>query len=211
MEIPGLGATRIDVPRPSSESVPCTVALRPGESIADRVAALRGIGLFADRAALSDEALGAEIEAAIEKAWGDQIAADDPLLELFVADQDATRVWWRDLEADVAMENDVYPSTLEEWAAISAGAFTPTDIDEAWESEAGPVKVRFEMGGATHELTPEHLEDWIDPRIATPINELIANSGRQFAFFKAFDQTAFVMALTETERAALKGRGWCFD
>ena len=56
-----------------------------------------------------------------------------------------------------------------------------------------------------------YLEDWIDPRIATPINELIAPSGRQLAFFKAFDQTAFVMALTKDERDALEDRGWCFE
>lgn len=160
VEIPGLGATRIDVPLPSSEGAPCTVALPTGEPIADRVAALRRIGPFADRATISDEALAAEIEAAIDKAWGDQIAADDPLLELFVAEQDATRVWWRDLEADVAMDNDVYRSTLEEWAAMSVGAFSPTSVDEAWESDAGPVKIRFQMGGANHELTPEYLEDW---------------------------------------------------
>jgi hypothetical protein len=28
---------------------------------------------------------------------------------------------------------------------------------------------------------------------------------------QAFDQTAFVMALTEDEREALEARGWCFD
>lgn len=44
-----------------------------------------------------------------------------------------------------------------------------------------------------------------------PINELIASSGRQFVIFKAFDQSAYVMALTEVERAALEDRGWCFE
>jgi len=186
------------------------VALRPGESVAQRAAALRRIGLFADRAALSDAALGAEIEAAITEEWGDQ-APDEPLLELFVAEQDSTRAWWRDLEADVGPGNDVYTSTLEEWAAISAGAFAPSAIEETWRSDAGPVKVAFEMGGTAHVLGPEYLEDWIDPRIATPLNELIAPSGRELAFFKAFDQTAFVMALTKDERDALEDRGWCFE
>jgi hypothetical protein len=211
VEIPGLGATRVDVPRPTTEEgKSCTVALRPDESVGQRVAALRRIGLFAEQAALSDAALGAEIEAAITAHWGVQIS-DEPLLELFVAEQDTTRVWWRDLEADVGGGNRVYTSTLEEWAAISVGAFAPSAIAETWQSDAGPVEVTFETGGAGHVLEPEYLEDWIDPRIATPINDLIAPSGRQFAFFKAFDQTAFVMALTEDERDALEDRGWCFE
>jgi hypothetical protein len=210
-EIPGIGATRVDVPRPTTQDGrSCTVALRPGESVAQRAAALRRIGLFADRAPLSDAALGAEIEAAITEAWGDQ-TPDEPLLELFVAEQDSARVWWRDLEADVGPDNGVYTSTLEEWAAISAGTFTPSAIEETWQSDAGPVKVAFDLGGTAHVLEPEYLEDWIDPRIATPINELIAPSGRQLAFFKAFDQTAFVMALTKDERDALEDRGWCFE
>ncbi len=211
VEFPGLGATRVDVPRPATEDGgACTVALRPDESVTQRAAALRRIGLFADRAALSDAALGAEIETAIADAWGDQVP-DEPLLELLVAEQDVTRVWWRDLEADVGPGNGVYKSTLEEWAAISAGAFAPTAIEETWQSDAGPVKVAFEMGGTAHVLEPEYLEDWIDPRIATPINGLVAPSGRQLAFFKAFDQTAFVMALTKDERDALLDRGWCFE
>ena len=58
---------------------------------------------------------------------------------------------------------------------------------------------------------PEYLEDWIDPRIITPINESIAASGRQFTLVQPFDQTAFVLALDDQERAALEGRGWCFE
>lgn len=70
--IPGLGATRIDVPRPTTSAVTaCTVSLRSDESVAVRAAALRQIGLFAGQAAVSDTALGAEIEAAMAEAWGE--------------------------------------------------------------------------------------------------------------------------------------------
>ena len=91
------------------------------------------------------------------------------------------------------------------------GAFAPSNIQESWTSDGGPVAVRFELAGAVHLLEPAYLEDWIDPRIATPINALIAASGRQFMFVKAFDQSAFVMALTTEERLALESRGWCFE
>jgi hypothetical protein len=210
IDIPGLGTTRIDVPRPSSGIPACDLAL-PGEgTIAERVARLRAAGVFADRTTLTDEQLAADLEAAIVAMWGD-VPPDDGSLELLVAEQDPTRVWWRDLEADVGAGGGVYAATLAEWAAISAGAFTPTEITETWASEEGPVSVSFESGGSTHVLEPEYLEDWIDPRILEPINQLIAPSGRQFRMVKAFDQSAFVMALTEEERSVLEAGGWCFS
>ena len=57
--------------------------------------------------------------------------------------------------------------------------------------------VRFTLDDEDVELTPEYLEDWIDPRIISSINERIAASGRQFTLVKAFDQTAFLLALDQ--------------
>ena len=59
------------------------------------------------------------------------------------------------------------------------------------------MTVRFTLDGGDVELAPKYLEDWIDPRIITAINERIAASGRQFTLVKAFDQTAFLLALDE--------------
>jgi hypothetical protein len=211
MAVPGLGSTRIDVPRPVGSQEACDLAFPAGESLAERAAALRDIGFFADTQGLSDEELAEELEASLKEEWGEQIPENDPFFELFVAAQDRTRAWWGDLEADVADGNDVYASALEDWAAVSVGAFEPEQVEETWESQAGPVKNSFTLDGEGVELTPEYLEDWIDPRIITPINERIADSGRQFTLVKAFDQTAFLMALDEGERAALEARGWCFE
>lgn len=209
IEIPGLGTTRIDVPRPSTGDPECISALPEGETIAQRVVRLRGLGLFADRASLTDAELSAAIEARL-MTWGYDITPDDPYLELVVADQDHDRVWWRDLEADVMSGEGVYAATLEEWAAISVGAFVPTGITETWAGEEGPVRVSFELDGASHVLEPEYLEDWIDPRILEPINRLIEPMGRRFRMLAPFDQSAFVMALTEAEAAGLEASGWCF-
>jgi hypothetical protein len=209
--VPGLGSTRIDVPRPATPEKACTLAVPQDESFTERAAALRDTGLFADLEGLSDEELGEELEAALSEEWGEQIPENDPLLELFVAALDRTRVWWGDLEADVADGNGVYASVLAEWAAVSVDSFQPDQIEEAWESGAGPVTVRFTLDGEEVELAPEYLEDWIDPRIITPINERIAATGRQFTVVKAFDQTAFLLALDKGERAALEARGWCFE
>jgi hypothetical protein len=215
VEIPGIGSTRVDVPRPTTaggaacpEGPPPAIA---DETIVDRVAALRSVGLFADRAGMTDAALAAAVETAMADVWGAPEDVPASLVELVVAEQDPTRVWWRDLEADVAAENEVYAQTIAEWSEISAGAFEPTDIVETWQGPAGPVTVAFTHDGTQRTLSPEYLEDWIDPRILTQINEAIADSGRRFEMVKAFDQTAFVIALTEAEREGLEARGWCFE
>ena len=214
-EIPNIGATRIDVPRPTgASSGACDEDPLPtvaDETLIDRVAALRAVGLFADRADVTDAELAAEVEAGVLEVWGEPVANDDPFLDLLVADQDASRVWWYDLEADVSDGNDVYIDTLEGWADISVGAFAPEDIVETWGGDEGPVEVTFKQDGATHALMPAYLEDWIDPGMVVPINDLIAASGRRFELYKAFDQTAFVMALADAERQALEARGWCFE
>jgi hypothetical protein len=211
-EIPGIGATRVDVPRPTSpDGADCTLNLPADKTIEERATALRGLGLFAGRATLSDAALVEAVRTEIEAVWGSDIKVDDPFMELLVAERDSDRVWWHDLEADVVDENQVYVSTLGDWAAISVGAFKPSEITETWASDSGPVTVAFSLGGEAHELHPQYLEDWIDPTILGSINELIAKSGRRLEIVKAFDQTAFVMALTKAERAGLESRGWCFE
>jgi hypothetical protein len=214
-EVPDLGPARVDVPRPTGlDSAPCDDDPLPpatDETTLQRVAALREIGLFAGEAGVPDTELAAEIDDAIEEQWGTDLAPDDSLRDLAVAEQDLDRVLWMDLEADVVAENQVYLTTLAELASISVGAFAPSDVVERWAGEAGPISVTFEMGGARHEIRPGYLEDWVDPTILVPINELIADTGRRFVSYKAFDQTAFVMALSEVEQQALEGRGWCFE
>jgi hypothetical protein len=216
VEVPGIGSTRIDVARPTGPaSAPCDGDPLPPastETIAERVAALRAIGLFADRSAESTDEIAADIEAAIDETWGE--VGDDllPLMDLMVAEQDQARVWWRDLEADVADGNDVYGSTVRELAAISVGELSVIDVVETWDSEAGPVSVAVTLdGGAELELRPAVFEDWIDPGILVDLNGVMGDAGRRFESYKAFDQTAFVMALTEPERVSLEARGWCFE
>jgi hypothetical protein len=215
VEIPGLGATRIDVPRPTGPaSAACDDDPLPpssAESIAERIAAFRAIGLFADRDDVNDAALAAEVDAQLVELWGDTLDTAQPVTDLLVAEQDHARVWWRDLEADVTEGNEVYVTTIEELAAISVGSLDVEDVTETWAAPDGPVTVRFRVNGAKTVLEPAMLEDWIDPGILVALNEVVADSGRRFELYRAFDQTAFVMALTDDERRALEARGWCFE
>jgi hypothetical protein len=235
VDVPGIGSTRVDVPRPTNPaSATCDADPLPpatDATIAQRVADLRAIGFFADQADVSATDLTGYVQDGIAETWGSagdgsgdgagsgasapvsSGAAEVPpaLLDLAVAQQDHARVWWQDLEADVAPENEVYVQTLAAWSEISGGAFDPGEISESWAGPTGPVTIRFRLTDGTHELHPAYLEDWIDPGILAPIDALIAGSGRRFELYKAFDQTAFVIVLTDPERRALEARGWCFQ
>lgn len=215
VEIPGIGPTRVDVPRPASGSAaPCDADPLPEvgtASLEDRVAALRDIGFFAGYADETDAEVAQAVEAELAELWGEGLPVDDPIIELAVAEVDRERVWWRDLEADVVEENQVYVETLSAWREISVGAFEPVDIEEAWDGPSGPVTVGFTQAGTTHELSPAYLEDWIDPMILDGVNTALGDSDRRFHLYKAFDQSAYVVALTDAERQALEARGWCFE
>jgi hypothetical protein len=214
-EVPGLGSTRIDVPRPSG---PVAATCQPlshgptdGEATAERVAGLRKLGFFAGRTE-SDAALAATIDEQSIAEFGTAPDPDNPISDLVVAGVDDQRVWWNDLEADVGPSNNVYASTLDAWSAISVGAFAPTAVQETWASSSGPITVAFTLEGKRETLKPSYLEDWIDPAILTRINALIEPTGRQFELYRAFDQTLFLTALTAEEKRALeRDRGWCFE
>jgi hypothetical protein len=214
-DVPGVGRTRVDVPRPTGKaSAPCDEDPLPPVSdapIETRVVDLRRLGLFGGRPDTSDAALIDEVTRSLADRWGDPADVPAPLLDLAIAEHDSTRVWWRDLEADVVEGNDVYVQTIAEWGEISVGAFLPTAITETWSGDSGPVTVSYQLDGEEKTLSPAYLEDWIDPGILVPINESIEGSGRRFELYKAFDQTALVMVLTDEERRAFEGRSWCFE
>jgi hypothetical protein len=215
IDVPGIGSTRVDVPRPASgTSAPCDADPLPPsttETTVQRVTALRAAGLFADTS-VSVAELATRIDDTIADQWGADLPPDDPLRDLVVAAEDHDRVWWGDLEADVSRDNDVYASLIQALAMISLGAFQPTsDITETWAGDEGPVAIDYTLADGPQHLAPAYLEDWIDPMIIGPINDSIAGSGRRFDLYRAFDQGALIIALTPAERTALESRGWCFE
>lgn len=190
----------------------------------------RGVGFFSQYGALSDEALAEQAEAAVEDEWGDTftmgqagpVVVDEwgdtfrlpdhvPFAQLTLLRADATRVWWEDTEADVCATNQVYVETLRAWAGISRGAFSPQDVTETWESDEGPITVRFTLDGVERTLHPECLDDWLDLEILVPLNDWLRHTGYAFELYEAFDQTAFIVVLTPDEKARLeRERGWRF-
>lgn len=131
---------------------------------------------------------------------------------LIVLAQDKARVWWNDLEADVSPSNKVYVRTLKELGQISAGYFTPLDIEETWATDAGPLTVRFSSNGNPVKLTPEYQGDYIDIGILRDLNHLLLETPIRFELYQPFDQTAYVVSLTADQKTALTHQlGWSFQ
>lgn len=115
------------------------------------------------------------------EAWGDAPDPGKPWDDVFMLALDEERVWQDDPECDVCEENKVYTETLQEWSRISQGIFQPQGIEEVWEGERGPISVHLTLGSTRHTLRPKWDNDWLDLNILTPINELIAKSGKHLA------------------------------
>jgi hypothetical protein len=126
---------------------------------------------------------------------------DDVYLLAYSQDQ----VWSDDPEADVCAGNLVYTGLLPEWARISQGAFAPSDVQEHWATETGPVTLTFQLAGQRVSVSPSYQDDWIDLDVLQQINSLIAQTGRQFEC-TADGNFAVVMCLTPEQKKAMRER-----
>ena len=93
--------------------------------------------------------------------------------------QDPNKFLDIDLEADVCADNKVYIWLLNAFAKASNGLFVPTNINEVWTTEEGPIKVSFISNGQTIIFEPEYIDDWIDGRIFEVINIEMAKASNE--------------------------------
>lgn len=177
--------------------------------VLDAVAALRRIGLFADREG-PDSIVTGDLVAEYNRMWGRDPDARDPLLDLELLRFDPDRIWWEDTEQDVAPSNGAYVEAIAGWAAISRGAFGPTQVEERWDTPRGPVRINLTHAGQPRELVAQYLDDYLDLAVLGQLNDIIADGPYRFRVHAPFDQTAFVIACTEDERQRLEARGWRF-
>ncbi len=164
----------------------------------------RTLGFFNQYNALSDEDLSDQLLSLHGLEWGENIDPKDELADLQFLKWDEERVWWQDTEADVCGENKVYVQTLLEWGHISRGAFKPTNIEETWQSEEGPIAVAFSLDNTQHSIRPSYQDDYIDLSVVPQINNLIADSNLRFEIHTIFDQTAFIVMLTPEEKRLIE-------
>lgn len=175
------------------------------------IAFFRELHFFPQFVHLSDDALVSELLRKWQAMFNTPLDRSRPHADLDMLMWDTERVWWEDLEADVCAGNDIYRKTIEQWATISRGVFQPVNIRERWASETGPIRIELAHHGQHLLLYPEYLDDYIDINVLHPINRAIQQRGIQFAVYKPFDQSAFVVALTQEEKHTLETRrGWQF-
>jgi hypothetical protein len=181
----------------------------PGWLVAT-VRELRALGFFVDPGR-DDVEVARDLADDYLAELGAPPTADADYVELELVRFDPDRVWWEDTEADVGPANRVYEEWVAGLARISRGALTPTRITERWAGDAGPVHVRVELPSGPLEIGPHYLEDYVDiETVLRSLNEVVPLAGPRFALYLPFDQTAFVVCVTESERRRLEERGWSF-
>jgi hypothetical protein len=182
---------------------------RPLDWTVNSVRYFRDLGFFEEHGELSEDALAARIEVRHLAQWGTLFDPADPLADLQLLQYDPERIWWKDTEADVCPGNNVYVRVLEEWARISRGYFLPQKVSEKWLSKRS-VTVEFVFEGIPRRVIPKYRDDYLDVSILGEINKLLA-VGR-FELYEPFDQTAYVVFLTNEEKRRLeRERQWRFD
>lgn len=88
------------------------------------------LGFFDKYAGLTDEELLRRVKAHWTKTGGDW--KPEGLADILLLSLDKSRVFWGDLEADVAPGNRAYIGLLKSMTNVSRGVFEPSDISETW-------------------------------------------------------------------------------
>ncbi|SOD97615.1 hypothetical protein [Spirosoma fluviale] len=122
-----------------------------------------------------------------------------------------------DLEADVMSENQVYVSVVERFSKASDNHFMPTDIQEAWQSDEGPIEVSFTCNGSRIVFKPKYHDDWLDGKVFTVINkEMQKKTDERFLICLGpneewWGQNVVHIRLSEIEKQLLEVKlGWVF-
>ncbi|MDQ3856631.1 MAG: hypothetical protein M3281_09605, partial [Chloroflexota bacterium] len=165
---------------------------------------------------LSDDALVEQVAEAVDSVFGAPVPPSEVRRDLQYGDLtllagDRCRVWWRDLEG-VFPGEELYLTTVTEWAAISRGAFAPQAMVERWQGPDGPAELEFMLDGRQHRVHhPNVHDDHLNIGIVRDINRLIAGTGYRFAVCDNLGMPNWITVLTSEERDQLRrDRGWSF-
>lgn len=75
------------------------------------------------------------------------------------------------VDPDVIIGCNAYVLLLKDFSKASNGHFLPSDIEEIWSSEEGPITVRFILNGQTTAIELEYLNYGFDESIIRLVNE----------------------------------------
>ncbi|MCT4590366.1 MAG: hypothetical protein N4A71_21235 [Carboxylicivirga sp.] len=118
--------------------------------------------------------------------------------------QDYSKIFLKDLEADVGQGNDAYIEFLVQLAKISDGNFNPEKITEKWESEEGPVHFSYTHKGKVYTSTEKYMNDWIDGTFLHSLNQALDHPHAAFYTFRADILDYGIVFLYDDEATILK-------
>jgi hypothetical protein len=133
-----------------------------------------------------------------------------PWHDVWLLSLNGNHVWADDPEAGVCRGNQVYCHVLAEWSRISHGTFLPSEIQEYWETENGPLIVSFSLGNTRLSIDPIWNDDWLDLTILQQINELIVDSGKQFVCAADHNHATVFVCDENTRKTLEEIRGFPF-
>ncbi len=221
-------------PEPNTDlRMPSWIEKQLPNRLDDTVRDLRDLGFFANRADVDDRTLSSMVHLAITESlerrsfnsvipgrasgWVDLAQRysigllKQPERDLLTLAEDRERVWWQDLD-QVQPGQRPYARMIESWAAISRGAFQPTDVQESWGAEGESIYVTFKHAGSEqlfiHLTSHDTMLDTAGVRAV--INPLIAATGVQFEIVGLRGTPDTIIALTAREREQLELRNWSF-
>ena len=110
-----------------------------------------------------------------------------------------------DLELGALPGNHVYVDTVADFAAISRGAFQPTNIREDWDEKG--LTLRFTLDGDVHRLrlagTDFPDRDWLDASMFLEIDRLLWAKGYHLVEYGPLEEQVYFV-LTEHERKTIE-------
>lgn len=139
---------------------------------------------------------------------GDPITTEDletPEFDLFFLSLDPFRSLYSvmDFGDFLAPGNEAYVSSLEALGNISRGIFVPKEIKEEWDSEDGPIRIKFQLDGKPQELKVETWGGAFDFRILLQLNNLLRDTEYRFEM-APMDDILFVTVLKAEEKSLME-------
>jgi hypothetical protein len=187
----------------------------------DTLKILRQAGFFKQFSFLTDDEILDKIDEerkeTYSKIFGYPYDPGRNISDQELASHDTSKVLHLDLEADVCKENQVYTWLLTRMGALSGRDNIITDLIEEWESETGPIELRYKLNGDQKHSQPQYLDDWVDQAfIDTTLEEISKVINEPFHICLGpeeewFGQDVNYMRLTIEERKILEDKlGWKF-
>jgi len=190
------------------------------EQVLENIQTLRNAGFFEVYESMSDLEVYDTIYADRKKRYSEIFEKQyDPGMDLDaikLAECDKTKLLFIDLEADVAMDNNVYIQVIKAFGILSNKKFDPTGIKEQWTSETGPIDVSFKSNDSLIKFKPEYQDDWLHESVfKVCLAELERNSIRITDCLSddgyGYGQAIAIMRLTEKEQKILENKlSWKF-